>query len=63
MAQGPERIQLHLVLPYNHELGGHPRIKEHLDRGYRIAQFQRVTDREVLVTLVHAAWSDDGRQA
>jgi hypothetical protein len=46
-----QRIQLHLVLPYNHEVGDHPRIGPHLDQGYRIVQLQRVTDREVLVTL------------
>ncbi len=46
-----ERIQLHLVLPHNHEACDHPRIKAHLDEGYRIVQLQRVTDREVLVTL------------
>ncbi len=48
----PTRIQLHLVLPYKDEPATHPRIKEHLDRSYRIEQLQRVTDREVLVTLV-----------
>ncbi len=48
----PDRIQLHLVLPYKHEAASHPRIKAHLEGGYRIEQLQRVTDREVLVTLV-----------
>ncbi len=50
-SQSPERIQLHLVLPYKHEAATHPRIKAPLARGYRIEQLQRVTDREVLVTL------------
>ena len=50
-SQSPYRIQLHLVLPYKDEAATHPRIKAHLERGYHIEQLQRVTDREVLVTL------------
>ncbi len=50
-SESPCRIQLHLVLPYKDEAATHPRIKAHLERGYRIEQLQRVTDREVLVTL------------
>jgi hypothetical protein len=50
-----DRIQLHLVLPYKHEVRDHPRIKSHLESGYRIVQLQRVTDREVLVTLTRSA--------
>jgi len=46
-----ERFQLHLVLTYKHEVGEHPRVKQHLDRGCTIVQLQRVSDREVLVTL------------
>ena len=46
-----KRIQLHLVLPHKQEACDHPRIKARLDDGYRIVQLQRVTDREVLVTL------------
>jgi len=48
----PDRIQLHLVLPYKDEAAIHPRIKAHLECGYRIEQLQRLTDHEVLVTLV-----------
>ena len=51
MSETPRKIQLHLVLAYKHEVREHPRIKAHLARGYRIVQLQRVTDREVLVTL------------
>ncbi len=46
-----ERIQLHLVLPYKFQPTDEPRVKKLLDRGYRIVQLQRLTDREVLVTL------------
>jgi hypothetical protein len=45
------RLQLHLVLPYKLEAREHPRVRAHLERGYRIVDLQRVTDREVLVTL------------
>ncbi len=44
-------MQLHLVLAYNHEAAEHPQIRSRLEQGYRIVQLQRVTDREVLVTL------------
>lgn len=50
MASSP-RIQLHLVLPYRHEAREHPRLRALLERGYRIADLQRMTDQEVLVTL------------
>ena len=50
-SESPYRIQLHLVLAYKDEAATHPRIKAHLERGYRIEQLQRVTDHEVLVTL------------
>ena len=51
-SRAPSRIQLHLDLPYKDEAATHPRIKAHLEDGYRIEQLQRVTDHEVLVTLV-----------
>ena len=47
-----ERIQLHLELPFNKQPGEHPRIGALLAEGYTIAQYQRLTDREVAVTLV-----------
>jgi len=47
-------IQLHLVLPYKFDPIEHRRVRELLARGYRIDQFQRITDREALVTLVPA---------
>jgi len=47
----PDRFQLHLVLPYKHQAMEHPEIRRQLDQGFRIAQIQRVTDREVLVTF------------
>ena len=46
-----DRIQLHLVLPYKFEPTEHPKISALLDEGYLIRQLQRVTDREVIVTL------------
>jgi hypothetical protein len=41
------------VLPYKFQPTDEPRVKSLLDRGYRIVQLQRVTDREVIVTLTN----------
>lgn len=46
-----EKCQLHLVLSYKHDPSRHPRIAALLSEGYRIEQFQRITDHEVVVTL------------
>ena len=51
-APEPRRLQLHLVLPYKHEARSHHKVREFLDRGYRIQDLQRVTDREVVVTFL-----------
>jgi len=45
------RVQLHLVLPYKADPAQHNQIRAYLDRGYRIEQLQRLTDREAIVTL------------
>jgi hypothetical protein len=47
-----EKVQLHLLLPYKFHPREHPRIRRYLARGYGIAQLQRLSDREVVVTLV-----------
>jgi len=44
-------FQIHLTHPYNVEIGKNTTVRGYLDRGYRITQLQRVSDREVLVTL------------
>ncbi len=44
-------VQLHLVLPYKLEVRQDRRVQGYLDRGYRIVELQRVSDREVVVTL------------
>jgi len=53
LAAAAERVQLHLVLPYKIETRRDPRVRTYLERGYRIETIQRVTDREVLVTLAN----------
>jgi hypothetical protein len=60
MSEGPdqtttkgERIQLHLVLPYKFEPRENRRVMRYLEQGYRIEQFQRITDREAVVTLTN----------
>jgi hypothetical protein len=47
----PSRVQLHLVLPYKASPADHTKIRAYLDRGYRIEQLQRITDREAVVTM------------
>ena len=47
-----ERVQMHLALSFKKEPHEHPRIDALLEQGFRIDQFQRVTDKEVVVTLV-----------
>ena len=54
MTDTPETIQLHLVMPYKVQPRENQRVRSYLDRGYRIVQLQRVTDREVVVTLSSA---------
>ncbi len=48
-----DKIQLHLVLPYKFQPTEERRVKDLLDRGYRILDLQRLTDREVIVTLTN----------
>jgi hypothetical protein len=45
------KIQLQIVLPYKDEARSHGSVRGYLERGYRIVDLQRVTDREVVVTL------------
>ena len=47
-----ERVQMHLTLSFKKEPREHPRIGALLEQGFRVDQFQRVTDKEVVVTLV-----------
>lgn len=49
--QRTDRVQLQLVLPYKFEPMRDERIRKYLDRGYRIEQFQRLSDQEALITL------------
>jgi hypothetical protein len=46
-----KRVQIQLPLPYGKQLRDDEGIRKHLDRGFRIAELQRLTDQEVLVTL------------
>lgn len=49
----PRHVQLHLVLPYKFEARDDRRVRDWLDRGYRIVHLQRITDREAIVTLTN----------
>jgi hypothetical protein len=52
---GVKRLQLQLPLPYGREPRNDERIRRQLDLGWRIAQLQRLTDQEVLVTFEAAS--------
>jgi hypothetical protein len=47
----PSRIQIQLPIPYHREPRDDARLRRYLDRGFTIAQYQRLTDQEVVVTL------------
>ena len=50
----PQRLQLHLELPYKQQPRDHPRVRAYLDQDYRIVDLQRLTDREAIVTLARS---------
>jgi hypothetical protein len=52
---GIRRLQLQLPLPYGREPRDDERVKRQLDLGWRIAQLQRLSDQEVLVTFEAAS--------
>jgi len=45
------RLQIQLPLPYGREPRNDERVKRQLDLGWRIAQLQRLSDQEVLLTF------------
>jgi hypothetical protein len=45
------RLQIQIPLPYGREPRNDERIRRQLDLGWRIAQLQRLSDQEVLVTF------------
>jgi hypothetical protein len=47
----PDRVQLHLTMPFRLQPGTHPSVRTYLDRGFRIVAVQRLSDREALVTV------------
>ena len=46
-----ERLQIQLRLPYGRELRDDQTVRKQLAQGWRIAQAQRLSDQEVLVTF------------
>ena len=45
------RLQLQLPLPFGREARDDERVQQQLSAGWRIAQIQRLTDKEVLITF------------
>ncbi len=48
---GSPRLQIHLDMPYKQQPRENSRVRILLDRGYRIVDVQRISDREAVVTL------------
>lgn len=46
------RVQLQLRIPYNFQPTRHPAIRERLAEGWRLEDYLRLSDQEVLVTFV-----------
>lgn len=47
----PKRIQVQFPLPYSREARGDEQIARYLAQGWRIAQLQRLSDQEVVITF------------
>jgi hypothetical protein len=45
------RIQVQFPIPYSREAKDDERVRSYLDRGWRIAQMQRLSDQEALITF------------
>lgn len=45
------RVQLQFPLPYGRDARDDERVRQQLALGWRIAQLQRLTDKEVLITF------------
>jgi len=45
------RIQVQFQLPYSRQAQDDERVRSYLDRGWRIAQLQRLSDQEALITF------------
>lgn len=50
-----KRIQVQFRLPYSREARQDERIRAYLDGGWRIAQLQRLSDQEVVITFESSA--------
>lgn len=47
-----ERVQLQLRIPYKHEPTRHFEVERRLADGWRIEEYHRLSDQEVVVTFV-----------
>jgi hypothetical protein len=46
-----QRIQVQFQLPYNRQAQDDEHVRSYLARGWRIAQLQRLSDHEALITF------------
>jgi hypothetical protein len=56
--EATRRIQIQLPVPYKREPRDDEQLRGFLDRGFQIVQYQRLSDAEVMVTLVPPAAAD-----
>lgn len=49
------RIQVQFALPYTREAADDERVRAYLEQGWRIAQLQRLSDQEAMITFVGSA--------
>ncbi|HJQ98916.1 MAG TPA: hypothetical protein VJ826_11425 [Candidatus Polarisedimenticolaceae bacterium] len=54
-----DRLQLQLPIPYHREPRDDERVRRYLDRGFRIERYQRLTDQEVVLTLIPPVTAKD----
>jgi hypothetical protein len=48
----PERVQLQLRIPYKFQPTRHREVRDRLQSGWKIEEYHRLSDQEVVVTLV-----------
>lgn len=48
----PERVQLQLRIPYKFQPTRHHEVRERLASGWTVEDYQRLSDQEVVITLV-----------
>lgn len=51
----PERVQFQLRIPYKFQPTRHHEVRERLESGWKVEDLQRLSDQEVVITLIRPA--------